>query len=176
MLNKKERTTRSKRISENKLKIRNELWPTIDQDLFYDRTKESGFTTIPRTMPLILHLMDELSNGKPISSTFLSLWCRVFDEGMVVLKNPKELAFEAGFTGERAETTWRTRMKTLVELGFINAKPGTSGDFHYVLIFNPHKIIGKLKAENKLHQTASYNAYYERLIEIGASNSKEEEV
>ena len=94
---------------------------------------------------------------------------------MVVLKNPKELAFEAGFTGERAETTWRTRMKTLVELGFIDAKPGTSGDFHYILIFNPHKIIEKLKAENKLHQTASYNAYYERLIEIGASNSKEEE-
>lgn len=174
-MNRKEKSTRSKRISENKLKLRNELWPIIDQSLLYDRTKESGFTTIPRTMPLILSLMDELSNGKPVSSTFLSLWCRVFDEGMVVLKNPKELAFEAGFTGERAETTWRTRMKTLVDLGFISAKPGTSGEFHYILIFNPHKIIEKLKAANKIHQTAAYNAYYERLVEIGASYNQGEE-
>lgn len=175
MLNKRERKTRSQKLSEKRLKVRNELWPDIDQNLIYDRTKESGFTTIPRTTPLILRLMDDMSNGKPVSSTFLSLWCRVFDEGMVVLKNPIELAFEAGFTGERAVTTWRTRMKTLVEMGFIDAKQGTSGDFHYILIFNPHKIIEKLKAENKIHPTASYNAYYERLVEIGASNSQEEE-
>lgn len=65
-------------------------------------------------------------------------------------------------------------MKILVDLGFINSQPGTSGDFHYILIFNPHKIIEKLKTENKLSHAASYNAYYERLIEIGALNDSEE--
>ena len=175
MLNRKERTTRSKRISDKRLKIRDELWPDIDLNLLYDRTKESGFTTIPRTMPLILRIMDELSNGKPISSTFLSIWCRVFDEGLVVLKNQKELAFEAGFTGERAETTWRSRMKILVDLGFIASQKGTSGDFHYILVYNPHKIIEKLKAEKKLNHTASYNAFFERYVDIGASNHSEDE-
>jgi hypothetical protein len=176
MLNRKEKTTRSKRISDKNLKVRNELWPNIDPNLIYNRKKEKGFTTIPRTMPLILLLMDELSNGKPISSTFLSLWCRIFDEGLIVIRNPKDLAFEAGFTGERAEATWRSRMKILSDLGFIDAKSGTTGQFHYILIFNPHKIIEKLKTDKKLRQTASYNSYYERFVEIGASNSPEEDI
>jgi hypothetical protein len=175
ILNRKERTTRSRRISEKNLKLRKEFWPDIDPDLIYDRKKEKGFTTIPRTMPLILLIMDELSNKKPVSKTFLSLWCRNSDEGLILIRNEKELAFEANFTGERAETTWRSRMKTLNNLGFIDAKPGPSGDFHFILIFHPHKIIEKLKGKKSLQQMASYRAYFDRLIDIGALNNPEVE-
>ena len=31
-------------------------------------------------MPLILSMMDDLSKGQPVSSTYLELWCRTFDE------------------------------------------------------------------------------------------------
>jgi hypothetical protein len=175
VLNRKERITRAKRISEKNLRLRNEFWPDIDPGLIYDRKKEKGFTTVPRTMPLILLIIDELSNKKPVSKTFLSLWCRNSDEGLILIRNQKELAFEAGFTGERAETTWRLRMKTLIELGFIDAKPGPSGDFHYILIFHTHKIIENLKGKKALRQMASYNSYFDRLVEVGASNSQEVE-
>lgn len=174
MISRKKQNTRSKRISKNRLKMRQEFWPDIDLESLYDKTKESGWTTIPRTLPLICRIMDDLSSGKPVSSTYLSLWCRVFDEGIIVLKNPHEVAFESGFSGERAVTTWRNRMKILVEFGFIEAKEGSTGDFHYILLLHPHKVIERLKNDNKIIQMATYNAYYERLVDIGAINLNEE--
>ena len=61
-------------------------------------------------MPLILSLMDDVSKGQPISSTYLELWCRTFDESFVTLSKPREMAFHAGFDGRRAERTWRSRL------------------------------------------------------------------
>jgi hypothetical protein len=91
------------------------------------RQKHDGFTTLPRTMPIILSIMDDLANGHPVSTTYLELWCRVFDEGFVTLSKPREMAFHAGFTGQRGERTWRARIKILADLGFIDVRPGASG-------------------------------------------------
>ena len=102
-------------------------------------------------MPQILQIMDHLADkGKPVSQSYLSLWCRVFDESLVVIQNEKEMAFEAGFTGQRDVTTWHSRMKNLVEMGFIDAKAGSAGKYQYVLIFNPYVVIKKLKKEKRI--------------------------
>ncbi|WP_212568547.1 hypothetical protein, partial [Vibrio parahaemolyticus] len=79
--------------------------------------------------------MDKFSGkGKPLSSTYLSLWCNVFDEGFLEIEDKHRFAFESGFSSERAITTWTTRMRKLEELGFIQSKRGANGDFNYVLL------------------------------------------
>jgi hypothetical protein len=92
-------------------------------------------------MPLVLQIMDDLA-GRPVSSTYLDLWCRKWDEQFLIMnKPPKEYAFFAGFSGQRGEQTWKERMRQLVKLGFIEAEAGPHGDLSYVLIVNPMKII-----------------------------------
>jgi hypothetical protein len=106
--------------------------------------------------------------GFPLSSTYLTLWCWVFDEAFVEIRNPKEFAYESGFSGPRGEATWRNRMRRLEELGFILSKPGIAGDFQYVLILNPiHVIEGHFKEKEK---NQAYSALISRLIQVGADD------
>lgn len=169
-LNKKQATTRQSKINAKKISLRNQLWKDITEADLWNRNTHDGYTTIPRTMPIILQIMDALADkGKPVSTTYLSLWFRVFDESFIEIKGCEELAFDSGFTGQRATTTWKQRMKKLEELGFINIKPGASGEFNYVLIYNPHKII-KNFYENELISETKYNALYSRAQDIGAKD------
>ena len=95
-----------------------------------------GFATIPKTMPIILQIMDDLSNGKPVSSTYLGLWCDTWDNSMVNVSKPAEMAHAAGFSGQRAAYTWGGRIKILQDLRFIDVKAGKSGPISHVLIWN----------------------------------------
>ena len=85
---------------------------------------------------------------------------------MVTVTNPRELAFEAGYTGQRSEYTWTRRMRSLRDLGFIDSKAGPSGEFSYVLIWNPYKVVADHRASGAIHD-AKYNALYARALEIG---------
>lgn len=58
-------------------------------------------------------------------------------------------------------------MKSLVELGFIDAKEGPSGPYHYVLLFNPHKVVWNLKDRI---QESTFRDLRTRAIEIGAKD------
>lgn len=128
-----------------------------------------GFTTIPRTMALIGRIIDQLSGkGIPLASTYLALWCWVFDEAFVEIRNPKELAYESGFNGTRGEATWRTRMRRLQELGFIMTKPGLLGEFQYVLILNPIKVIET--HYSVVPKDLAYSALLSRLTQVGADD------
>lgn len=85
--------------------------------------------------------MDDLAD-RPISSTYLDLWCRKYDEQFLTLnRNQKEYAFYAGFPGQRGEQTWKERIRQLVKLGFIRSEKGPYGEFSYVLIVNPLSVI-----------------------------------
>jgi hypothetical protein len=122
-------------------------------------------------MPLILNIMDALSKGKPVSSAYLELWCRTFDECFVTVNKAEEMTFHSGFTGQRAVTTWKDRVRILAELKFIDIKSGPSGAISYVLIWNPYKVI-KMHHEQGhlgLGQDA-YNALMARAVEIGADD------
>ncbi|MEH6461723.1 hypothetical protein [Chitinimonas sp. JJ19] len=162
----------SKSMSARRKMLRDGLWPGLDESKLWLRSQRVGFTTIPRTMALVGRILDQLSDkGFPLSSTYLTLWCWVFDEAFVEIRNPKEFAFESGFSGPRGEATWRGRMRRLAELGFIDAKPGLAGEFQYVLIFNPIKVIDLQYADkNKDH---AYKALLSRLAEIGADDLDE---
>ncbi len=136
-----ERKSNKKQILEDRLLLRKQLWPGITEDDLWTHKRRDGFIPIPRVMPLILQIMDDLS-PRPVSSTYLDLWCRKFDEQFLTLnKNPKEYAFYAGFTGQRGEQTWKERLRQLAKLKFIRAEKGAYGDFSYVLIVNPLQVI-----------------------------------
>ena len=79
-------------------------------------------------------------------------------------------AYYSGFSRERAERTWATRMRILKELGFIDIKPGTNGPIHYVLLWNPYHVI-RSGYEKGLLKNDAYNALKERMIEIGRTTS-----
>jgi hypothetical protein len=160
----------SKKIAEKTLALRQKLWPEISVDMLWHRKRNTGYTTIPRSMVYIMQIMNSLSSGKPLGQTYLSLWCHTYDECMVTIANPKIMAFESGFTGQRAESAWSSRMKSLLELKFIDAKPGAAGPYNYVLILNPYSVIKKLKDQHKPIPENIYNALLQRMKDIGAND------
>jgi hypothetical protein len=119
-------------------------------------------------MPLMLGIMDDLAKGQPVSGTYLELWCRTFDESFVTLSKPREIAFHSGFTGQRAERTWRGRLNILSELQFILLSEGPSGPASYALILNPYKII-QCHHDKKTPglRADKFNALMERAADIG---------
>src|SRR5262245_879208 len=163
-----------KSIAEKQLAQRELLWPGAEPWLWH-RKANKGFATIPKTMPLILQIMDDLSNGKPLSSTYLGLWCETWDNSMVNVSKHQELAHAAGFTGQRATYTWAGRMNLLQQLKFIDIKPGKSGPISHVLIWNPHWTI-RWHHANKTPGLveANFNALLDRALEVGAKDMIEE--
>jgi len=158
-----------RKIQRQKLSLRASLWPELNEADLWHYKKTDGWLTVPRAMPLLLRIMDNLSKGKPVSSAYFDLWCRTFDESFVIVNKAREMAFYSGFTGERAERTWASRIKTLEDLGFIGIKDGPNGPISYVLIYNPYRVIRGHYAAGHVPQ-GTYNALKQRLIEIGAQD------
>lgn len=164
----------AKRVSaaqEKAKALRDSCWPGLDEQKLWNRQSVSGFTTIPRTLPLIMNIIDVLTKNKPAGRAYFVLWCRTFDHSLLVIENPMTLAVEAGFTGERALTTWKDRMRSLVELGLIDAKAGATGLYHFVLLFNPHKVVWNLRHRI---QDETFRQLQFRAIEIGAKDMEPE--
>lgn len=160
---------RLSKIARQKIAMRSGLWPDLKEDRLWQREKSDGWLSIPRAMPLLLQIMDALSKGKPVSSTYLDLWCRTYDDSFVIANKDREMAFFSGFTGERAVRTWASRMRLLKDLGFIDIKDGPNGPISYVLIFNPYLIVREHHKAGHVND-AFFNALGQRMIEIGAQD------
>jgi hypothetical protein len=157
-------------ITKRQLAVRELHWPGRAPWL-WDRKVHKGFTTIPKTMPLILKIMDEITKGAPVSSTYLTLWCNTWDNSFVVLNKHGDMANASGFGGQRGEHTWATRMKKLQELEFIDIKAGKSGPMSNAIIWNPHYILRwhhHIKTPGLTE--ASYNSLVETALDIGAND------
>jgi hypothetical protein len=166
-LNVKQQKARASKMEQRVIAMREELWPSVADEQLWDRKKASGFTTMPRTMTYLMNILDTLSKGQPAGMTYLTLWCRLFFTGIVELPSEKQMAFEAGFTGERAVDTWRKRMRHLKRLGFIDYKAGTDHDFQWVLIWNPHHAVLRLGTKIQERYRA---AWRDRAVEVGAKD------
>lgn len=170
-------TKRSVRMSNKRLKLRQQHWPDITDNDLWLRSKTKGFTTIPRGISIVMRIMDSLSLKKPLSNTYMALWCYAYDEMTVTIQKPRQMAFESGFTGQRAENTWRERMKKLEELGFIRSAKGFSGDFHYVLLLNPYSVARALNESDKYGVLpALYNTLLDRIEEVGETTTMVDEI
>jgi len=165
---------RRTKIARQKRALRESLWPALDEDRLWLREKSDGWLSVPRAMPLLMQIMDNLSKGKPVCSTYFDLWCRTYDDSFVVANRPREMAFFSGFNGERAERTWASRMRILQELGFIAIAEGPNGPISYVLIYNPYLVVSQ-HVRNGSINAATFNALKQRMIEIGAQDLEDAE-
>jgi hypothetical protein len=157
-----------KKITKRQLELRARLWPELKDGDLWSRHTHDGFSTIPSTMTLIMGIMDDLSKNKPVSSTYLELWTRTFDEGFATLSKAREIAFHSGFSTERADRNWKSRLKILHDLGFIDLKGGASGAASYALILNPYKVIQQHHDKKTPGmRDEKYNALVARAIELG---------
>jgi hypothetical protein len=156
---------------ERNIKTRKRLWNDVDDTMVWD-SKPGGFSMMPRTMPYFARIMDKLSQGKPVFSTYFALWCRMWDEsGLVTVSNSLALAKESGFSGHRALSTWRSRMKLLEKQGWIMAKKLGDEPFGYVLMLNPYFVVKKMHDEREYQVDEGwYNALLERQYAIGVSD------
>lgn len=155
-------------ILRRQLDARRRLWPSLNSDALWGMNND-GWVALPRLMPLMMSVMDDLAGkGFPVGRTYLELWSRMrTEESFVTLNRPEEMAFHAGFEGQRALRTWKDRMHRLARLGFIGLKPGPLGDLSYVVIYNPYHIIKRAYLDGKVQEN-KWQALVIRANEIGA--------
>lgn len=147
--------------------LRKTLWPSIQDSALW--IKRKGFAPVPRTMALIMVIMDHLSPTKKVSLTYLELWCRANGAGFVHLRNQEDLAFHSGFIKKQRQlSSWRGRLDILQELKFIDIQPGSRGEKSYALIWNPYHVIEQSHKDSI--PLALYNALKDRAREIGADD------
>src|SRR4051812_7546741 len=62
-------------LEQKRRRVRTELWPG-SENLYYNRKSEIGFTTIPRTLPLICSLIRAITHKGEgdASRVYLDLW------------------------------------------------------------------------------------------------------
>lgn len=163
------------------LAMRKQLWPHITEENLWLRANRTGFTTIPRTMPLFMELIAAASKrvttgskSVPAGKSYLVLWCRVFDEGLVKIEVEAAAAKEAGYLGERNVTTWREHLRVLKELGFIDYAEGLAGPCQFVLLLNPYHAVKALHEKGWV-QRETYMTLFQRAQEIGATDLDEDD-
>lgn len=155
-------------IVQRQLAARKKLWPEISEEMLWDWKERKGFIPVPRLLPLMMSIMDDLSGkGFPVGQTYFEMWSRLYDELFLTLNRPEEMAFHAGFSGQRSLRTWRDRVKRLAELGFVDLKPGPVGDLSYAIFLNPYHVIKRAYLAG-LVQEAKWQALVIRSNEIGA--------
>jgi hypothetical protein len=158
---------RNRDILKRQLETRAKLWPALKDDMVWGMDNE-GWVALPRLMPLMMTIMDDLSEkGFPVSRTYLELWARLRDEQFITLNRPEEMAFHAGFDGQRALRTWKDRVQRLADLGFISLMTGPLGDLSYAAFYNPYHIIKRAYIAGKV-QERKWQALVVRAGEIGA--------
>jgi hypothetical protein len=161
---------KTRTILKRQLDTRQKLWPGIENDRLWYRRDRDGFASVPRTMPLMMNIMDDLSGkGFPVGQTYLEMWCRLFDECFLTLNRPEELAFHSGFFGQRAVRTWRERVRRLANLKFIDIKSGPMGELSYALFWNPYHVIREHHAQGMV-QESKWSALVVRANEIGSTD------
>lgn len=165
-------TTRNQEISKNQVGLREKIWPKVKESQLWNRKKQDGYTTMPRTMPIILSILDSLTpSGCPASRVYLDLWCRVFDESFVVLNKPDDMAFTSGFTGQRRLQPWKKRLYLLHKLGFIKLAEGSNGKYSFALILNPHLVIHNIRRKDISQIPKNlFNKLAERAMEVKAKD------
>jgi hypothetical protein len=121
-----------------------------------------------------MRLIGDCTQRGDASRVYLDLWCRAFDEGLVVVRDDEEMAYTCGYDGPRAIRTWREHIETLVGLGFILKKELGNRDVGHVLLVDPVIAVARLR-HLKLVGDKWWNMYLTRMNEIGASTPHAED-
>ncbi len=152
-------------------------------DRMWDRSRHDGYATVPKTMPLLMRALDELSKGKPLGQTYFALFCATWDNGFIRFGRSTDLAYASGFTGPRGVRGWQERVKLLEAYGFVEIRPSGGEKLGLAFLPNPNVVLLNLWGRKKAQapgpydppglaglQDATMGAFLERAIDIGANN------
>ena len=164
-----------RRASEKRIALRNDLWPN-SSSIIWDVSKEKGYCPIPRTLPLIMVLINDLAEKKmDASRVYLELWSRAFEDGFITITDEVSHAFSSGYPLQgRGLRSWRERIDILKKLGFIDIKPAGSRKYGHILLHHPHDVVEELYSEHRI-QEAWWNAFLSKLSEIKAKRRSKQE-
>jgi len=159
-------------IDRSQLDLRDRLWPG-SASLIWDRNDKpnvKGFTTIPRLLPLIMILIDELKEKGEGDArmAYLELWSRARDAQIVSIKDEEDIAYASNCTRpKRATRTWKDHMRVLKRLGFILIDSDGNREIGHILLLNPLAVAARLHKEGRTSR-AWWSAFTRRASEIGA--------
>jgi hypothetical protein len=145
--------------------LREELWPGQRAWL---SEREKGFFMAPRTLPLLMNLLDLKKVGGNLapSSVYLELLSRHRSDGFIEVGFEEDHAAAAGYTGSQAKRAWRNRMAILEKHGFIKVKPSLGRQYGYVLLVHPSIAVSEMRAKG-LVPDEWWEAYRARQIDAG---------
>lgn len=164
---------KKKSSMERRRSLRDSLWRDAEK-VIWSRKTDDGYCSVPRTLPLIMTLINQLSpKGKgDASRVYQELWCHDFDLGFIEITDENAHAYASGYlTPTRAVRTWRERMGVLEDLGFIRTKPDGNRKYGYVLLLHPHDVVESLKKKRTISE-AWYGAYVKRVEGTGARHGR----
>lgn len=124
--------------------VRDGFWPDADSVTFPTHT--GGWARVPRTIPVISTLIDELAPREKPARVYSGLWSYDFGDGFIELPDLARFAVEVGYMSRRAERTVAERLQILEDLGFLRSKPLASRKFGYLLLLDPHRVVAPMRS------------------------------
>jgi len=135
-------------------------------------------------LPFLGRMMDEMSKNFPVSETYNALWCWTWDNNAFTrLNRMDEMAFAAGFTGQRGVRTFQDRLKRLEAMGFVELKAAGNSKMAFAYLPNPHVVMFHLYdaltspgAAPEMREIArglqegTFNAFLARAQELGSKD------
>lgn len=129
----------------------------------WDRSVHDGYSTIPRTIGLMLTLLEELADkGKNVSRVYSELWFRTTDCKLIEVDDESDVAYASGLSTRR----WRERIDILEKLGFIKVAPNGAKKYGYIFLPNPNDVAIALKKAGQV-SNEWWGAYVKRCSKIG---------
>lgn len=158
-------STKPNKSAVRRLQVRDGIWPDA-ASFAWDRKKEKGFCTIPRTLTLILTLIDHLQNGKDASRVYFDRWCRAFDDYYIEVSDEQAFSYSSGYVSGRGIRTWRERIKVLEKYGFIRIQKTGTKPYGAIFVVDPHKAMKQLHEKGEVPKNW-WAAFSQRAAEIG---------
>lgn len=169
------------KAKQTSIDLRKVHWGDVkDEDIWLlsNEHKRFGFAQVPRTLSLVINIINDIAKKKygkavPAGKTYFALWLHHYGEGLVRVGSEAQMAYEAGYGGQRNVSTFRQHMEVLKEIGFIDFRKGVKGPMHYVLLLNPYNVMKRLREQKdetgeKLVSDEQYAALVERVNDIGS--------
>ncbi len=142
--------------------LRDQLFPGSASEI-YDRNIHDGFSTVPRTIGLILTLLEQLAaKGKNVSRVYSELWFRTTDCKLIEIEDEADIAYASGLSVRR----WKERIDILEQLGFVRVAPNGARRYGYIFLPNPHDLVVQMRRNGQISDEW-WGAFTKRCSKIG---------
>jgi hypothetical protein len=142
--------TAAKKAQGKRAKLRDQIWPGAENEIFSPNTG-SGFSRVPRVVPLVSRLINNLGGKINAGPLYQTLWAQDWGQGIIEIRSFRGLLYESGYSDNksRAERTWRERIAVLIKWGFVKTGKNGLDEHGFVLLVNPYLAVVRLEAKSE---------------------------